>query len=78
MTKKFKTITSKTIFKHENKETVPATFSEPALEQLRAFYTQGLENGLHSLKEDEFIGWMAAVGVMSLTKGEMQLKEEEE
>ena len=75
---KFKTITSKTVFKHEKKVTVQATFSEKALEQLRIFHKTGLESGLHSLEETEFIGWMAAVGVVSLTTGEMKLKKTEE
>ncbi len=63
-----KTISKKDIFKKEKTVTVPAMFSGPALEQLRIFHRAGLESGMHSLQEDEFIGWMAAVGVIALTK----------
>lgn len=75
--KKFKTITAKTVFKNDERVTVPSTFSKKALEQLRIFHKEGLENGLHSLDEAEFIGWMSAVGVMALTKGQTEEKKSE-
>lgn len=58
-------ITKKDIFKDEETVTVPAVFSKKALKQLTLFYNAGLENKVHNLTREEFIGWMAALGTVS-------------
>lgn len=62
-------ITTKDVLRGEETETVPATFSQKALKQLREYHQQGLKNKAWDLPEPEFIAWMAAVGVVGCTQG---------
>ena len=57
--------------------TVPATFNEDALEQMRAYHQQGLKHGSWDLDEPYFIGWMSAVGVVSSVLGNQEENEQE-
>jgi len=70
-------IATEDVFKDEETETVPATFTKKALEQLRAFHQQGLKNGAWDVDEPHFIGWMAAVGVVSSALGKQKEDENE-
>jgi hypothetical protein len=57
-------ITKKDIFKNEETVSVKAIFTKTALKQLTLFYNAGIENKVHNLTREEFIGWMAALGTM--------------
>lgn len=70
-------ITAKQIFKREKTITVQATLTVKAYEQLLNYYTAGLENKMHNLTQEEFIGWMAATGTWGLIKGEAEKQQNE-
>lgn len=57
--------------------TVPATFSEEALKELRAYHQQGLKNGAWDLDEPHFIGLVSASGVVGLTLGNKKENEKD-
>jgi len=65
-------ITAKDVFKKEKCVTVQATLTEKAFEQLLKYYEAGIENKMHNLTLDEFVGWMAATGTWGLIKGEVE------
>jgi hypothetical protein len=66
------TITSKDIFKNEKKVLVKAIFAEKALAEILNYYDASKLSGMHDLPQDEFLGWIAAVGVMSIVTGERE------
>jgi len=70
-------IKTEDVFKGEETETVPATFTKKALKQLRAYHQQGLKNEAWNLDEAHFIGWVSASGVVGLALGNNKENENE-
>jgi hypothetical protein len=62
-------ITKETLFQKEPTETTAATFTQKALKNILEYYQWTKEQKVHDLKEDEFLGWMATLGTMSLGTG---------